>query len=122
MKKIEKKIEQFIEKIGKVWEDAIGMVEGLLKSFNEGAIGKAIQVTKVVATVGESQCLSGLVNHVAGFDLISGVEIPAFEISKYLGLLSVALGGLMDVFGSMPWKMISVALNTIVLSMEPIRE
>jgi len=119
---VDRKATQFDKTVGKAWDLSIGTVETLISSFDSGAVKYIVSGAAGVAAIQESQCMSSLLNHVAGFNALGGVDDAMGLLKTYMTTLIDALQGLFNMLNSKEWKKIAGILEKILNTVEPIRE
>ena len=120
MEKIDTATGKFQRTVGKAWDNSIGRVEDVIGQFDAGAVAGVIAGATIVGSVATSTCSKSLINHLAGFDLVGGIEDAVSALSKYMHTLLDALHGLLKALASKTLKGISSTLESIMKGVTPI--
>lgn len=120
MEKVDTSAGKFQKTVGKAWDNSIGRVEDVIGQFDAGAVAGVVAGATLVGTVATSTCSKSLINHLAGFNLVGGMEDAVSALSKYMHVLLDALHGLLTALASKTLKGISNTLERIMKGVDPI--
>jgi len=122
LRTVDSKATQFENSVGKLWQNSVGRIDGIIGSFDSDAFYYVITGATAVATIQESACATSLIDELSGANLIGGIERAVHFVKDYINVLFNALKALKNTLESTAWKGISSILNGIVEAIEPVKK